>query len=281
MKRTFVELASLIGLTLLSQNLKADTLVGPGGAFQPWTAAVLGPVASPTYTSSTHPGPYWNNFSGDGPTANIGWCLTGGSKECVIASAPGAINYYATATSNAVQNMSFQNNKTPVTVSLVGQLTNQLGTSANPGYNVFGWYQINADGSIGALTSLWNSKTGAVGQSATFTPTGSYGLFMENIQGNGSADYFWFMNATQDTSTGATANPVDSSQHFAVFSGTPGDFFIGVDDTNNGNLDYNNMIIELVNVPEPRTFALFGISLALCALLMIRRKRTTAQSNEE
>ena len=275
MKRTLVELASLIALLLLSQNLKADTLVGPGGAFQPWTAAILGPASAPTYTSPTHPGPYWNNVSGDGPTANIGWCLVG-TGGCAIATPPGAINYYGTATDAAVQNMAFQNNGKAVTVSLVGQLTNQLGTAANPGYNVFGWYQINSDGTIGALTPLWNSKSDTVGQFATFTPNGAYGLYLENIQSN-TADYFWFMNSTGNKSVGSTAQVADTNQHFSVFSGTPGQFFVGIDDTNNGDTDYNNMIIELVNAPEPRTFALVGISLLMVGFWALRHKRTAIE----
>jgi hypothetical protein len=273
MKRTFLELASMVGLMVLSQNVKADTLVGPGGAFQPWTAAVLGPTNAPTYTSPGHPGPYWNNFSGDGPTANIGWCMVGGGA-CVIASPPGAIDYYGTSTGAAVANMNFVSNGSAVSVSLLGQLTNQTGTAQNPGYNVFGWYQINSNGTIGAMTQLWNSKTDTVGEFATFTPGAagtSYGLFLENIQGNGQADYFWFMNSSQDYSAGPDKNPPDTNQHFAVFSGTPGQFFIGVDDTNNGNEDFNNMILKLVNVPEPHTFALLGIGLLLYGLRMNKR----------
>ena len=268
MKRTFLKLAS-IGVALFWQNVKADTLVGPGGAFQPWTAAVLGPANAPTYTGTTHTGPYWNNFSGDGPTANIGWCLVGGTSECVIASPPGAIAYYGTSTGSAVANMNFVSNGSAVTVSLLAQLTNQLGTTQNPGYNVFGWYAINANGTIGATTQLWSSKNDAIGQSATFTPGPAgtnYGLYLENIQGNGQADYFWFMNSSQDYSAGPDKNPADTNQHFAVFSGVPGQFFLGVDDSNNGNQDFNNMVIELVNAPEPGTFALFGLG----SLLLFR-----------
>jgi hypothetical protein len=258
MKRTYVELASIFGLALLSQNVSADTLVGPGGAFQQWTSAVLGPVNNPTYG-----GPYWNNVSGDGPTYNIGWCLVGGGG-CVIASPPGAIAFWGSGNS-AVANMSIQNNGTPVTVSLVGMFTNQLGTPQNSGYNLFGWYQINANGTIGALTTLWNSKSAAVGDSSTFTPTGNYGLFLENIQGNGQSDYFWFMNKTQDYSGGTYPhNPVDSAQHFAVFGGTPGQYFVGIDDTNNGNDDYNDMIVKLTNAPEPSALFLSGLSLLIC-----------------
>ncbi len=280
MRRNFIELASIIGLALLSQNVKADILVGPGGAFQPWTAAVLGPASSPTYTSPTNPGPYWNNFSGDGPTANIGWCLVGGGG-CVIASPPGAIDYYGTSTGAAVQNMAFvsSGNSVTATVSLLGELTNQMGTPQNSGYNIFGWYTISANGTINA-TPLWNSKTGTIGQSATFSPGPAgtlYGLFLENIQGAGTpdvADYFWFMNSSSDYGTG-TAAPVDSDQHFAVFSGVPGIYIVGMDDTNNGNQDFNNMIVELVTAPEPGAFMLTGVGF-VSLFALARRRRAQA-----
>jgi len=276
MKRNFLELAMILGLPLLSQNLRADMLVGPGGAFQPWTAAVLGPPAAPTYTGPNHPGPYWNNPSGDSPTGNIGWCLVGGGG-CVIASPPGALAYYGTPTGAAVQNMAFVSTGMPATVSLIGQLTNQLGTAANSGYNVFGWYTITSNGTITA-TTLWNSKTDSIGELATFTPGAAgthYGLFLENIQGGGTAaeaDYFWFMNSSSDYGAG-TASPIDGLQHFAVFAGVPGTYFVGVDDTNNGNQDFNNMIVELITAPEPRTVALFGFGFLLCGLAFRRRQQ--------
>jgi hypothetical protein len=214
----------------------------------------LGPVSAPTYG-----GPYWNNLSPDGPAANIGWCLVG-TGGCVIASPPGAISYWGNGTA-APSNMYYQSGGVAVTVSLLAMYTNQLGTAQNPGYNVFGWYEINANGTIGAMTALWNSKSATIGETATFTPTGNYGLFLENIQGNGQADYFWFMNKTQDYSAGPDKNPVDTTQHFAVFSGTPGQYFVGMDDTNEGATDYNDMIVKVMNVPEPCMFVLSGLSL--------------------
>jgi len=267
MKRIFIELASILGVALLSQNVHADALVGPGGAFQQWTSAVLGPTSAPTYG-----GPYWNNYSPDGPTANIGWCLVG-TGGCVIASPPGAVAYWGNGTA-APTNMYYQSSGAPVTVSLLAMYTNQLGTPQNSGYNVFGWYQIT-NGKISALTPLWSSNTATIGETASFTPTGNYGLYLENIQGNGAADYFWFMNKTADYSAGPDKNPIDNTQHFAIFSGTPGQYFVGMDDTDNGALDYNDMIVKVTNAPEPCMFVLSGLSL-LCGFRFARSARGRA-----
>ena len=281
MKRTLVILASITGMVIFSQIGKADTLVGSGGGFQSWSPAVLGTPTNPTYG-----GPYWNNLSADGPTANIGWCLTGGGS-CVISSPPGAIKYYGTDSGNAVQNMSFQSSGSAISVSLVGQFTNQIGVAPNTGYNVFGWYTINPDGTIGAMTSLWNSKTDTIGESATFTPTGHYGLFFENIQGNGLADYFWFMNSTQNYSAGVDKNPVVAGQLFAVFSGTPNEFYVGMEDANGGDNDFQDMIVQLYTTasgcppppcitPEPSTLLLSGVGFMLGGGVLLRRRRQTA-----
>ncbi len=274
MKRNFVELAIIFSLAFLPHSVQADTLVGPGGAFQPWTATVLGPASSPT--NNGHP--YWNNLSGDGSTANIGWCLVG-SAECPIASPPGAINYYGAATGAAVQNMNYVSTGNIVTVSLLQQLTNQTGTAQNPGFNVFGWYAISANGTITSMTTLWNSKTDTLGQTATFTPGPpgtQYGLFLENIQGAGTAeeaDYFWFMNSNSDYSAGPGKNPIDGLQHFAVFSSGNGNYYVGMDDTNNGNTDFNNMIVEVFTAPEPGTWALLGAGVVALGFFRLRRRK--------
>ena len=268
MIRTFVGLASFLTFAFLSQSARADTLVGPGGAFQPWTAAVLGTTAHPTNNGT----PYWNNLSGDGPTANIGWCMVG-TGGCVIASPPGAIAYYGTSTGASVQNMMFQNSGVPVSVSLQGMLTNQTG-GAN-GYDLFGWYELNANGTIGKTTVLWSSQSAAIGATAVFTPVGNYGLFVENVQGNGQGNYFWFMNSSQNSSSGPFAATSDTRQHFAIFSGTPGQFLVGAEDTNNGDGDYNDMIISVTNVPEPGTLSLLFAGLLLCWSLLAKVKRTS------
>jgi len=248
-------------------KVSANTLVGPGGAFQPWTSTVLQPVnsANPTYG-----GPYWNNFSGDGAKANIGWCLAG-TGGCAISSPPGAISYYGTSTGAAVQNMAFVNPGSPVSISLLGTFTNQKGNGNGTDY--FGWYAINADGSIGAMTQLWSSTAPVNTTSAIITPNGSYGLYLESVQGNGAASYFWFMNDNDNYAGGPNKNPVDNNQHFAVFSATPGIYYVGMEEGNyalgTADGDFNDMIVKVTSVPEPAALTLLGAAV----LLAVRRKR--------
>lgn len=264
MKLRSVKILSAVGIAAFAVSLHADSLVGPGGSWQSWSAATLGPSNAPTYG-----GPYWNNFSGDGNNANIGWCMTG-TGGCVIKSPPGPINYYGN-NSNSVQNMSFQSQGVPVTVSLLGINTNQVGTNGS-GTDYFGWYTINSNGTIGKTTQLWSSTSAVNSTSATFAPTAgtSYGFYFENVQDPGKSyesDYFWFMNAADNTATGAGTPQSTSLQHFTVFSSNPdGTFYLGLEDNHGmGDLDYNDMIVKVENgVPEPASILLIGCGLAVC-----------------
>ena len=83
------------------------------------------------------------------------------------------------------------------------------------------------------------------------------------------------MNKTQDYSAGPDKNPVDTTQHFAIFSGTPGQYFVGMDDTTYGAVDYNDMIVKIMNVPEPSTFLLAGLGL-LCGFRFARSTKSSA-----
>jgi hypothetical protein len=250
----------------------ADTIMG-AGSLQSWSASVLGPSDSPTYG-----GPYWNNQSGDGNNGNIGWCLTG-SPACPIANPPGALSYFGNGTS-AVANMFFGNLSGSVQVSLLGNFTSQRGGA--DGINYFGWYAIQPDGTLGTMTRLWSSAD-AVNTSALFSPGSNYGFFIENVKGLGTpfeADYFWFMNSAFD-STGGTAVDPANHQHFAVFS--PGDnhFVLGMEDSTPGDLDFNDMIVQVTTgVPEPASAGVVGGVLAFYGLLArarhspVRRRRS-------
>jgi hypothetical protein len=235
------------------------------GSLQSWNASILGSSGNPTYG-----GPYWNNQSGDGDNGNIGWCLTG-SPACPIANAPGAASYFGDGTS-AVSNMFFGNSIGSVQVSLLGNFTSQTG--GPDGINYFGWYAIQSDGTLGSMATLWSSAA-PVDTFAVFSPNGNYGFFLENVKGLGTpfeADYFWFMNSAFD-STGGTAVDPANHQHFAVFSPADNRFVLGMEDSTPGDLDFNDMIVQVTTgVPEPASAVLAGGALALCGLLAAARR---------
>jgi hypothetical protein len=281
-------IGALAGL-LAGATVRADTVSGTGD-WQQWAAADLVQGVSPT------PGaPYWNNNSGDGNRFNIGWCVAGGGS-CNIPSPPGNVPYYGTNTGGAPANIFFVSDHHPVTATLEAAFTD-----SGP-LDTFGWYAINADGSIGSLNPLFSSS-GSVGTGQkTFTPLSDrYGFYIEQDQGASglpfSAKYFFFMNSADNRVQGFP-NPGDTLQHFAVFdpkAGTSSDgtrYYIGAVDTRacvSGGIgtcdplhdfDYNDFVVRLdtinsagrgIDSPEPASFGLLAASLILAAVVLRRR----------
>jgi hypothetical protein len=248
-------LLTLSVISLSAFCLKADTLSG-NGSFQSWNQGVLG-----TATTPITGGPYWNNLSGDGPTNNIGWCLTG-AGDCQISNPPGALSYYGNGTS-AASHMSFVSNGMTQEAILSGIFTNQNGVAPN-GQNYFGWYSVS-NGAISIHTLL--SSMSSIGSYTTFTPTANYGFFLENVQSAGlgyEADYFWFMDTSLNY-VGGTGVLDGATQHFAVFSSPNSGFYIGTEDTPaaGADFDYNDMIFQVQAVPEPASICLLFGGLAL------------------
>jgi len=245
-------------LSLASVSAHADTL--NGATLQSW---------SPTVLNSPGTGPYWNNLSGVGPLLNIGSCLTG-TGNCQIANPPGALSYYGNGTA-APFNMSFTSSGTAQEVSLLGVFTTQTGVTPL-GTDYFGWYTYN--NGVLTMNPLLNS-TEAVGTDATFLPTGTYGFYLENVQSPGTsytANYFWFTNSGLDYTSGPGAPATDGLQHFSIFGGTNGVFYMGLEDTPapSGDFDYNDMVLSLQPVPEPATFALMAGGMGLLGLIVFR-----------
>jgi hypothetical protein len=191
--------------------------------------------------------------------------------------APGAVPTFA-AGASPVADLSFAGSGNAVTASLLGINTNQVGPPPQ-GIENFGWYAIGAGGTVGPLHYLWDSSAAPGATSVQFTPSGSYGFFLESVQGKGSAfeaDYFWFMNTGDNFSAGLGAGPIAPTyQKFAIFSpNATSQFYLGIEDTLpslGGDQDYNDMIVGVSVAPEPGAGVLLGIGLLAGGL--VRQKR--------
>lgn len=254
---------SIALLVATGVTMRADTLNG-SGAWQSWSPAILGTPTHPTYG-----GPFWNNLSGDGIAANIGWCLVGGGT-CSIANPPGALNFFGNGNSY-VRNMWFSSGGSGVTVSLAGVFTTQ--TTTRLGLDYFGYYTLDSSGHVTSPTQLF-SAADALSITASFTvnPNTNYGFYLENIQGQGTpneTDYWFYMDSTQDTTNrGISLTPF---QHFAVFDSGANGYYFGIEDSISGmgDQDYNDMIISMniyPTVPEPGPTALVALGLVGLAL---------------
>ena len=205
-------------------------------------------------------GYYWDNGSYDGTigTMNVGYCLTG-TGECAgqIASPPGNIPFWSGDGAGAADmSMFFQSTAPGVDASAL-----KIEIAGNAGINVFGWFETNSTGSIvGALHTIFTGpdSNGAV---AVFTPTTYYGLYFQGENGN-----------TFYSVAGLGSDP--NYQHFAVFDGGNGGFWIGMEDlpfSHPTDFDYNDMIVSITPVPEPTTLVMFGSGL-LGLASALRRK---------
>lgn len=260
---------------------QADTVTGTG-AWQSWSAANLIQGVKPT------PGiPYWNNLSGDGSRYNIGWCLAGGGN-CSIPSPPGNVPYFGLSNGSATADMSLTSSNYGVTATLEAAITNSRAL------DVFGWYSLAWNGSIGSLHPLF-SPTDNPGTAHSFTPSSAYGFYVQQDQGTPgdpfASKYFFFMDSTKNSVQGYP-NPSDTLQHFAIFDaqlGTSSDrvpYYIGAVDTRacipnssgtctpGARFDYNDFIVRLdtVNTPEPGSLGLIACSLILLAAFLLRQR---------
>lgn len=286
-------LSCLIALVLSASGslLHADSLGGNGTGWQGWNDGSL--VVGSTTGATT---PYWNNASGDGPMANVGWCLTGGGNCSMPAGTPGALSFYGNGFASASK-MFFASSGSPIDLTLQTVLTTQLSTAG--GYDLFGYYLANESGSAGSgvtLNPLFDSRSDKPGSTRSISglaPGTTYGFYIENIQGGGTADesdYVYLMDSSGNKSTGAM--PADPLQHFAVFQGSYGSYFLGdVDDdacmgdfttgtspcVPSSQFDYNNMIVEVSTTPEPASWALLSAGLGVLATLVLRKQ--TRHSN--
>lgn len=280
---------ALAGMAAVPARLNADSINGTGGGWQNWSASNLYEGSNPT------PGtPYWNNFSGDGPQGNIGWCLTGGGPTCNLGTTYGTLPYYGTASGGAVSSVYFSGSGSPMTVTVAGITTNEKTASQ---YDTFGYYVVPASGSP-TLIPLFNTLTATVGSSATLSLAAgtNYGFYIENVQGGDTGTNYYFLmnggNYTTYDGSALSSSYTDTLQHFAVFQTTTGYLIGDVDGVAcNGTtlvagsspceltsqFDYNDFTVTLApSAPEPATAGLMAVSLLFLGLAIRRKFRPAA-----
>ncbi|MGA8025518.1 MAG: PEP-CTERM sorting domain-containing protein [Bryobacteraceae bacterium] len=219
--------------------------------WQTWTTAQLN-------NSGT---PFWNNLSWDGPNKNVGFCLAG-AANCGMTAAPGALPYVGQANGKAFSDFYFNSTGGTVTATMQAQI------AGDAQYDGLGWYNVSNPSQYGLLFS----GVTAAGATTTFTPSTEYGLFFYN-KASGINDIFL------SQSSSALSND-QGYQHFAVFDGGAGNFYVGAEDlpSSHTDFDYNDMLIEMQTqpasaAPEPGPMALVGAGLIGMGMIF-RRKRS-------
>jgi len=234
----------VLGAVLSSTSAFADVPIGSAGAgWQSWTASTV----TTNYGSGT---PYWNGNSSDGNDKNVGNCLLAASY-CGLATAPGNIPYWGNSDGSADTSLYFQGTGSQNNAAL------EIEIAGNAGINEFGWYQVGV--ADPTLHVLFNGPASA-GATAIFTPTADYGFW---FSGNGTTYY---------TQSGLNATGSDPNlQHFALFNGGSGAYWLGMEDLNFGksdsqgsDKDYQDMIVKVqtVSTPEPTAITLLVTMLA-------------------
>lgn len=274
---------SVLGISLcLLMAIPGNADMVTGGQITAWNPNFL--YGYPSYMPGLF---YWNNASGDGSQANIGWCMIGGG-QCGMPKTPGVLPYYSVSFT-APSTFFFTSSGNPETATLQASVTDQKG--AGSPYDVFGYYLTDSSGApiAGTAQAMFTSNDPAGTNYMMNIAAGqTYGFYIENIQGPNTPfeTTYWFgMNASSNVASGSM--PADPIQHFSVF-GNGSTYYLGADDADAclnsfqpgvtpcvpaNQFDYNDMIVELnTETPEPAPVLLVCSGLLVLGTLLRRRR---------
>jgi len=220
---------------------------------------------------------YFDGYSWDAPDANIAYFIEGQGYWMNDPSSPQQpLPYWGNSNGSAVPSFYFQT----TTPTMEANLLVALGSWAP--YNSLGWYNPNNLSEWGWIFQA--DGTAPVLQTVDFTPTPTFGLFfvpdsLTNDPANSNQLYY-----TDSALNGIAAADVafanannmslglETGQHFAVFDSGSGGYYIGIKDRSLqvSDHDYNDMIVVVSDVPEPRW--LLPLALLLVAIPRIKSR---------
>lgn len=241
--RKLICLACLAG-ALLAVNAYADPITGSGS----WQDFPL--------TLGSDGFPFVDVPSRDALRGNIAYFLSGYDGAYPGRSPNVTPQWYGTAGGGTVTNYYLNLSSPEITATLL------LENTEWSDLNEFGWY----DASNPTVLHTVFEGTDAVGSRVTFTPSSQYGYYLVS-----SIGLTYYIQSSLNPSTDT------DHQHFAAFRASaaePGRMWIGVEDlpqslaADEMGGDYNDMVVELVNTPEPATGLVAGGSLLALALGM-------------
>lgn len=233
----------LLGLLMLISAVAfADTYAGDGAPVVGWTTGQSGNT-------------YFNNPSTDGSWKNVGFCMAGGGNCNPVGGNPGALPFWATTATIAPNNIIF-NATTTNSASLLVSIAGLKSSDVFGIYNVADPSQKIVLGSGAGITSSGFNAADLGWSQYGFYLTNHYGTFLSQSGAEGSAD--------------------SGNQHFVVFQGEGGTYFLGMEDQpfSTSDRDYNDILIRVQAIPEPSTLVMMCTGL-LGAAGAIRRKFLT------
>lgn len=305
MKKLLVLSAAVV---VLSGSMFADTVNNLGSAagftaIPTTTSFTSGMTAwSSSFITTNVQSPFWNNPSQDslvnGHLANVGDVLAGlaTGTNLIGGDLTGFVgtgdtvhgNYYAATGGSGDPNTGGSaetvNGMSGMTTSLAFNLTrnaaayniallfadSSFDTGSGTG-TVFGTY--TGSGSSITLNQLFqpaNHTSGPIVPEGALNASGNYGFYATVCYSAGNCETYTTGNGNFGTATGAQA-----WNHFALFQLASGSYVLGFEDANGmfteGIGDFNDIVVELVAVPEPGTVAIMGLGLAALGLLGRRR----------